>query len=382
MTTKPTVLITGASGFVGGRLAETYHLSDGIAVRAGIRSWPRAARLARFPMDIALCDIMKPDQIAEAITDATAVVHCAYTDNHDIIVQGTKNMLEAALASGVERFVYLSTAEVYGSDVHGTINETTPYQYTDSVYGDAKIDAEKLCWEYHERGLPVTILRPSIVYGPFSGRIMKFTHRLQSGKWGMFQGFGEGICNLVYVDDLISAISLALHTEGAVGEAFNINGPDTVTWNNFFQSLNDALALPQLAHISSGQSALKSAMRDRMNTITGAIRSRYGDKLMDIYLQGGAASNLMKGVKNALFTTPSVRELEDLYSRDVRYVDDKAKELLGYTPQFDVNAGLNLCALWLEHHSQIARQKPKSPEPVNGNAYIQGARVSGNGITS
>ena len=76
---------------------------------------------------------------------------------------------------------------------------------TGGEYGDSKIDAEKLCFEYLAKGVPITILRPSIIYGPFSNTwVVRTAQRLQSGNWGVFDKYGNGICNLIYVDDLVS----------------------------------------------------------------------------------------------------------------------------------------------------------------------------------
>ena len=225
VTTAPTqkIFVTGTSGFIGGRLVEMLYLSQFASVRASVRSWSSAARIARFPVEIVRCDIMEPEQIAEAMAGVTAVVHCAYSDTHTAIVQGTQNMLEAALKLGVERFVYLSTAEVYGPQAHGQIDENAPYQSTGSEYADSKIEAEKLCWAYSAKGLPITILRPAIVYGPFGNSwTVNVAKRLQSGNWGTFEQYGEGKCNLVYVDDLVAAILLAVRHPQAVGQAFNI----------------------------------------------------------------------------------------------------------------------------------------------------------------
>ena len=208
MAIKDTILVTGAGGFIGGSLVEAIYLSEFANVRAGVRRWSSAARVARFPIDIVLCDIMQPNQVAKAMEGVKAVVHCAYNDSREVIVQGTQNMLEAAQRSGVKRFVYLSTAEVYGTDVSGQIDEMFPYQYTGREYTDSKIEAEKLCWEFYGKGLPLTILRPSIVYGPFSKSwLVRMAQRLLSGKWGMFENYGDGNCNLVYVDDLVSPLT-------------------------------------------------------------------------------------------------------------------------------------------------------------------------------
>lgn len=373
MVDKQTVLVTGAAGFVGGWIAETMHLSRFVSVRAGIRRWSSAARIARFPMEIVICDIMDHEQIAQAMAGANAVVHCAYTDNREIIVQGTKNMLEVAFRQGVESFIYLSTAEVYGKDVRGRIDETFPYQYTGSEYADSKIEAEKLCWEFYGKGLPVTILRPSIVYGPFSERTNGYAQRLQSGNWGIFKNYGDGKCNLVYADDLVSATLLAISQEEAVGEAFNINGPEVITWNQYFQRFNDVLDLPNLHEISSGRSAFKTAVRDSISAFSGFFLDRFGDPIMNIYLRGGSVSKFMKHVKNSLFTTPSAKELQGLYNRDALYVDSKAQNLLGYNPRFDLDTGLQMCVLWLNHHGFL----DKTPSQLsNGTNYDRNLELS------
>jgi len=370
-TSNQKIFVTGTSGFIGGRLVEVLYLSQAAAVRASVRSWSSAARIARFPVEIVRCDIMDQDQIAEAMAGATAVVHCAYSDTHAAIVQGTQNMLEVAHKLGVERFVYLSTAEVYGNQVRGPIDETAPYQSTGSEYADSKIEAEQLCLAYSAKGLPVTILRPSIVYGPFGESwTVNVAKRLQSGNWGTFEAYGEGKCNLVYVDDLVAAILLAIRQPDAVGEVFNINGPDILTWNQYFQRFNDALGLPSLPKIASGQSTVKSVVRDRINNFTGFFLDRYKEPLMDIYLRGGVISKVMKGVKNSLHSTPSVNELQNLYSRDAYYVATKAQERLGYKPKFSLETGLRLSILWLDHFGFLPQTSTRPVDATNNNQKI------------
>lgn len=351
MHAKQKILVTGTSGFVGGRIVELLHLTQFGAVRAGVRNWSSAARIVRFPVEVVLCDIMEPESIAEAMKDVTAVVHCAYSDSREVIVEGTRHMLSAALAQGVERFVFLSTAEVYGSQAHGEIDETAPYVYTGGEYGDSKIDAEKLCFEYVGKGLPVTILRPSIIYGPFGKSwTINTAKRLQSGNWGVFDKFGNGICNLIYVDDLVMAIFQALSNPKAVGEAFNIVGPERLTWNQYFERFNDALGLQPLQKFSQNQSTLKSAVRDRINGVTSFFVDRYRDQLMDIYLHNKFLGDLMRKLKTSLHSTPSANELQNLFSRDAHYVGDKARDVRGFRPQFDAQKGLHLSALWLDHN--------------------------------
>ena len=281
MANNGTVLVTGASGFIGGWIVETLHLTGYARVRAGIRRWSSGARLGRFPVEVVLCDVMDKEQIARATAGAACVIHCA-VGGREVIIEGTRNALDGALRAGVERFVHLSTAEVYGN-VRGKIDETFPYQYTGSQYADSKIEAERLCWEFYERGLPVTVLRPSIVYGPFSKYwTVQLAQRLQSGNWGLFKDYGEGLCNLVYVHDLVSGILLAANLESAVGEAFNINGPDKMTWNQYFQKFNAALGLPELNTLAPSGSKLRSVIMRPARTSARYILNHFGDSVRRI----------------------------------------------------------------------------------------------------
>jgi nucleoside-diphosphate-sugar epimerase len=354
MTAERTILVTGAGGFLGGRIAESIYLSRFGKVRAGVRRWSSAARLCRFPIDVVMCDIMDAVRLAEPVDGASAVVHCAYAGDKPSIIEGTRNMLEASLRAGVERFVYLSTAEVYGPHVEGDIIESQPYQYSGRDYSDGKIDAEQLCLEYHAKGLPVTILRPSLIYGPLGQSwTVRVATRLQSGNWGTFEEYGSGYCNLVYVDDLVSAIFSSIENPESAGEAFNINGPDVVTWNEYFQRFNQQLGGPPLPVISARSSRLKSVLRDGAQMVTSAAVDRFRGRVTRINQREGVGSAVIRHVKKALHTTPSQRELDSLYSRRARYVTTKAEELLQYSPRFDLDEGLRLSVLWLVHHSLV-----------------------------
>jgi nucleoside-diphosphate-sugar epimerase len=347
MADKETILVTGASGFIGGWLVETLCLNSSAKVRPGIRSWSSATRLARFPLEIVLCDVMDKEQITRAINSATIVIHFA-AGSSDIIVQGTKNMLEVALEVGVKRFVHLSTTAVYGR-VTGEINETFPYQSMGWDYGDAKIEAEKLCWEFYEKGLPLTVIRPPIVYGPFSQDwVVRFAEKLQSGNWGILEEYGDGPCNLLYVSDAVSGILKAATDKRAVGEAFNLNGPETITWNEYSQRLNAAIGLPELKVISPSGSKSRAAIMGTIKSSAKLILNHFEGPLKKLYERCYEARAVMQFVEKSIKTTASLSELNS-YNRRGIIVSSKAKEILGFNPRFDVDAGIQLSVSWLKH---------------------------------
>jgi nucleoside-diphosphate-sugar epimerase len=354
MTGKETILVTGSGGFIGGWIVETLHLSNTANARAGIRSWSSAARLSRFPVEIVLCDVMDKESIARAMTGASRVIHCV-SGSSEAIIQGTANILNVALAQKVTRFVHLSTTEVYGN-VGGKIDETFPFQSAGNPYGDAKIEAERLCWEYYKNGLPVIVIRPPIVYGPFSRDwTVGFAKRLQSGNWGIFKGYGEGICNLVYVGDLVSGILLAARYDRAVGEAFNLVGPESITWNQYFQKFNAALGLPELRVIDPAKARLRAAAMDPIRSLGKYVLKHYSAPLRKISQGNRRARGLMQNADRTLKTNPRTSELA-LYNRDALYLATKARDMLGYQPVFDLDRGLDLSVRWLSNVGLVERR--------------------------
>lgn len=118
------VLVTGAGGFIGGRVVEALFQTPGLEPVPSLRRWSTAARIGRLPLDPVQCDLLAPDQVRAAVDGVEAVVHCAVGDRA-ATVQGTRNLLEAALEAGVRRVVHLSTIDVYGR-AEGTVTEASP----------------------------------------------------------------------------------------------------------------------------------------------------------------------------------------------------------------------------------------------------------------
>ena len=346
MSRDETILVTGAGGFIGGWLAETLHMSGAAHVRAGVHRWAGAARVARFPMEIVVCDILDPEDTRRAVAGCKRVIHCAKGPSKDSIVRGTQNMLTAALESGVERFVYLSTAEVYGRRT-GTIDEGTTCEQSGDPYGDAKVEAEKACWEFQGRGLPVTVLRPSIVYGPFSTTwTVEIARKLRSGNWGLFKRHADGMCNLIYISDLVSAIAMATRDERAIGQAFNLSGPERLTWNQYFQAFNAAMALPELRAIEPGRAKLKAALIEPVRTAAKFVRNHFEKPIKQVAARYAPAKQVMKYVEQTMKTSARPSDFS-LFSRQAVYSVSKAERLLGFKPRFELETGLALSVRWL-----------------------------------
>lgn len=346
-TDRP-ILVTGAGGFIGGRVVEVLHGLPGISVRASVRRWSSAVRIGRLPVEIVLCDITQPGDVRRAMEGTGAVVHCAYGDPHTT-VEGTRAVLQAALEAGADRFVHLSTMEVYG-DVEGDVREDAPLQRTGWPYRDSKIEAELLCRRYMDHGLAVSILRPTIVYGPFSRDwTASFAERLVAG--GGFPGREDcqGTCNVLYVDDLVAAIVLALSRKEAVGEAFNINGDERLTWWQYLNDLSRAIGLPPLNGGHRLARRVRSAALAPVRTTARKMLDRFQKPIMALYQRSPVAQRLMRSVEGVIRRTPAPTEYR-LFRRKVYLPVDKARELLGYRSQFPAARGVALSASWLRHH--------------------------------
>lgn len=242
------VLITGASGFIGCRTAEILALRERCEVRAIVRSPSNAARLARLGVQMVPGDICSADDMASAIDGCDAVIHCAVGNSWQraetirTTVEGTRTVAETARRAGVERFVHISSMAVHGRVPTPTLDESTPLvDAGDDSYGGDKRRAEDEVQRQIREGLRAVILRPARVYGPFG---KTFTTRpLQNLAHGRFVLAGpyDGPSSMVYVDNVVEAILCALSSgDAALGEAFEINDPDQLSWRAFYQVFGDA----------------------------------------------------------------------------------------------------------------------------------------------
>lgn len=348
MSEPRTILVTGAGGFVGGRLVEVLHAIGRDPVRAGVRRWSSAARIGRFPVEIAQCDVADPAGIDRALRGVSAVVHCAVGDRR-VTVDGTRNLLAAAQRAGVERVVHLSTVAVYG-DGAGEFDEQCAPRRTGDAYGDSKLEAEEICREFAQRGLPVAILRPSLIYGPFSSSwTIEWAQRLRARPWLLADEDCQGTCNLLYIDDLVGAVLRALSRTEAVGEIFNVNGPERPTWSEYFRALNAAMGLPELVPARPVASHLSAHLMRPVRGLAKFALAHGQKQIMALYQRYDWAKAIMRIAEGAIRKTPTTGEFS-LLRRNVSFSTAKAEARLGWKPVFSMRDGVELSAAWLRHH--------------------------------
>ena len=345
------ILVTGAGGFIGGRIVEVLHEVGLGSVRAGVRRWSSAARVGRLPVEIVQCDVNSADSVRSAMKGVSAVVHCAHGDSATN-VEGTRNVLEEAQRAGVARVVHLSTVSVYGRE-EGSLTESSPWTPGSNPYGRSKVQTEEICAGYSRRGLAITILRPTIVYGPYSNIwTVEFAQRLSMGEWFLPERYTQGTCNLVYVDDMVKAVLLSLENEKAIGQTFIVNGEERPTWNDYFHALNDALGLPPLRPASAFRSRMKAGLMKPVRKSAKFVLKRFQPLVLRIYKRSNLAKALMRHAETAIKKSPTGAEF-DLYSLCVSYEGQKAREILGYRPAFSMRDGVELSVAWLRDHQYV-----------------------------
>lgn len=238
--TPAKILITGATGFIGSRLCELLSLEYRLPYRALVRDFSRAARIARLDAELVAGDMLDAGSLARAVEGCDAVVHLAHGDDQSAAKQ-TSLLVDACVRAGVRRFVHMSSMAVHGPSPKPPVltESTASIKRWGEGYSDAKSAAEAVVAAAGKRGaLASVILRPTIVYGPYSFFVTPIVQDARAGKISMIDG-GRGICNAVYVDDVCSAIIAALDRDDAVGAACLINGDTRITWRDFITTFAD-----------------------------------------------------------------------------------------------------------------------------------------------
>lgn len=228
------ILVTGATGFVGGQAAR--RLAEIAQVRCLVRS-PQKLAQSHPAWEIVQGDLLDPTSLETAVAGVDLVVHAA-TDTNPVDrkrvwavgVEGTRSLYAAARRAGVQRFIFISTAAVYAGS--GTTEEDGPLPPSGDLYGDAKIEAERLLLDAPAGGPEVVILRPPIIYGPGSRWTRLFMDSARKGQLFLPAG-GRFPFPCIHIDNMVDAIVAAVQAPAAQG-AYNLFD-GTPTYAEFVQ---------------------------------------------------------------------------------------------------------------------------------------------------
>jgi nucleoside-diphosphate-sugar epimerase len=251
-----TCLITGATGFLGGHLAEEA-VRRGWVVRGLARAGSDASFLSRLPVAVVRGDLGDAAALGEVVRGVDVVFHCAakvgdwgpVEEYRAVNVDGTRALLEACRAAPPSRFVYFSSLGVYAARHHHGTDETEPLpaEHIDG-YTQTKVEAERLVLRYHQgHKLPAVVLRPGFIYGPRDRTVLpKLLDNLRRGLV-RYLGSGEQAMNTIFVGNLVDAAFLAAEKPGVVGEVFNLTDGERVSKRRFVEALADGMGVPRPA---------------------------------------------------------------------------------------------------------------------------------------
>lgn len=256
-----TVLITGASGFLGGALVRAL-IQKGQNVHVFARKTSDLAHLKDLPVEVAYGSLEDKTSLIPAFSNIEVVYHCAALSTdwggwekfYEANVLGVQYLLEAAKeAKGLRRFIHISTTDVYGYPVKAC-DESYPITNIGLPYNRSKGLGEKAVWDcYKETGLPITVIRPVTIYGPRSKDIVTEIAGLLRKKKMVLINHGQSHAGLLYIDNAVEGIILAATSSDTIGEAYNLRDESDETWAQYVEALADGLHTPYPSiHLPAG----------------------------------------------------------------------------------------------------------------------------------
>jgi nucleoside-diphosphate-sugar epimerase len=326
------VLVTGATGFVGQRLAERLS-EEGARIRVLARTPAKAANLAASGAEVVEGDLMKPETLGAAVVGCDIVFHCAAAvgevGSDEVFrrtnVDGTLALAEAALAAGVALFVHVSSIAVYGLNPPDHVDERTPFDASDNIYCETKIGSEMAVRRVAEKGLRSVVIRPANVYGPGpSVWTVRPAKLARAGRMFVIAG-GKGFCNPVFIENLVDAMLLAATTEAAVGREYIISDGVAIPWSEFFGYYGRMVG------------------RDRLPSLP-------------VPLAIAAASAMVVAGKLTGTRPPLTPQAVRFLMRRAVFDISRAREELGYSPTVGLDEGMRETEVWLRRESILPKR--------------------------
>lgn len=312
------VLVTGAAGFIGRALVEKFRDLGSDVRGVDVIETGHEAHL--------VADLTEPGVWQRHAEECDLVVHTAavvgmYSSPQgywETNVAAARHVLDAAIAGGAKRFVHLSSIVVFGFDFDGEVDERSPVRPNGVHYVDTKIASEQVVLEAHAEGeIPCTIVRPGDVYGPRSRPWTTEPVRLLKSKQLILPDGGKGLHSPVYVDDLVDGIVRAATTPEAEGRVFILTGSEKPTIAEFVAHYCRMLGIPE------PRTAPTRVVREvaRAMDLAAKVRGRRSE------------------------ATPAAI---DYFTRRGSYSIARAREVLGYEPAHDLEAGMAKTQAWLQ----------------------------------
>jgi nucleoside-diphosphate-sugar epimerase len=343
------ILVTGGTGFIGGRLVEVL-AGRGAHIRVTTSEVRNRSRLAGLPVELVQANLLDHAALADAVIGCDVVFHFAYEfggsaqDQQKANVEGTRALAEAFLKNGGRRFVHISSVSAYGAPDDGDLSEDTPPKPTENAYSNTKLKIDRLLRDLHQtRGMPVAIVQPTIVYGPFGSTwTTRLLEQVRSCRI-VLPSNGTGLCNAVYVDDVVAASMLTAEADAAVGEAFLISGSSPTTWREFYSAYERMLGKQAILALDDQQLCDEEEFERRSNSIYGRFRRKLARSLWkEVPPKFGLPLYLPDPGTRALYAAQTIVRI------------DKARNKLGYRPAFDLDHGMALTREWAQRANLLS----------------------------
>ncbi|HRU81109.1 MAG TPA: NAD(P)-dependent oxidoreductase [Candidatus Methanomethylicus sp.] len=322
------VALTGASGFLGGYLAEAL-VRNGHIVIGLVRDPDTQPALLSLGAELRRIDLTDKSTLAGAVEGSDVIVHlAAYYTFHGrkeqyrrVNVEGTLSLIEAAAASGVRRFIYCSSTEAMGPVESPPADESAPLNPA-YEYGRSKAEAEALVRSCPAMGIDYTIIRPSGIYGPRNVDDVAYWTITSFAKNSIATRFivgdGQRLVQFTHVSDVVSGFMLA------------IEKPDASRNKTFIIAAESAHAYAEVYSILA-EICGRSPPRHHLHPL-----------LAKAMIAPVEALNRLAGRENFLWHTSTVSSV----TSDRSYSIGKAKKELGFTPKYDLKTGLAETVEW------------------------------------
>jgi farnesol dehydrogenase len=322
------MLVTGATGFIGGHLVPRL-IATGYEVRALARASSRAEALRSAGVDVVHGDVLNARDVDRAVEDCRVVFHLAVArGSRDVILGGTDNVARAAARAGVSRVVFASSTRVYGLTRQRRIDEGTPIK-PDSRYGRFKAEAERVLLDHQEGGgAPVVIARLPLVLG-LGGHAWQGTiQAVESGRFRLI-GAGTNHYHPVDVSDVADGLLLCGTVKGIEGRIYILAGDESRPLRAVIASLEHLLGT------RTPRSAIP-AIALRAYALLNAMVAACGGPTLPRF------------------------DRAQLFLQDFSFDISRARAELGYVPKVSVDETLRRTVSWYREQGRLTVGGPRT----------------------